>query len=93
MVVVLPDPERAALEVLAERKRLEAQVKAFEQALKVLEREIKEAFPDSAVQLSLVGEQVVVRGECQGRRRGGTDPPHRRGTFAHKKTDGGRSAE
>ena len=65
MVVVLPDPERAALEVLAERKRLEAQVKAFEQALKVLEREIKEAFPDSAVQLSLVGEQVVVRGEAK----------------------------
>jgi pilus assembly protein CpaC len=65
MVLVLSDPERAALDVLAERKRLEAQVKAFEQALKVLEREIKEAFPDSAVQLSLVGEQVVVRGECK----------------------------
>ncbi len=65
MVVVLSDPERAALEVLAERKRLEAQVKAFEQAIKVLEREIKEAFPDSAVQLSLVGEQVVVRGEAK----------------------------
>ena len=40
-------------------------MKAFEQALKVLEREIKQAFPDSAVQLSLVGEQVVVRGECK----------------------------
>ena len=65
LVVVLPDPERAALDVLEERKRLEAQVKAFEQALKVLEREIKEAFPDSAVQLSLVGEQVVVRGESK----------------------------
>ena len=65
MVVVLADPERAALEVLEERKRLEAQVKAFEQALKVLELEIKEAFPDSAVQLSLVGEQVVVRGESK----------------------------
>jgi pilus assembly protein CpaC len=65
MVVVLNDPERAALEVLAERKRLEAQVKAFEQALKVLEKEIKAAFPDSAVQLSLLGEQVVVRGECK----------------------------
>ena len=34
-------------------------------AIKVLEREIKEAFPDSAVQLSLVGEQVVVRGEAK----------------------------
>ncbi|MGO9108436.1 MAG: pilus assembly protein N-terminal domain-containing protein [Thermoguttaceae bacterium] len=65
MVVVLADPERAALEVLAERRRLEAQVKAFEQALKVLEREIKEAFPESAVHLSLVGEQVVVRGEAK----------------------------
>jgi len=65
MVVVLPDPERAALDVLEERRRLEAQVKAFEQALKVLEREIKQAFPDSAVQLSLVGEQVVVRGESK----------------------------
>jgi pilus assembly protein CpaC len=65
MVVVLPDPERAALEVIAERRRLEAQVKAFEQALKVLEREIKVAFPDSAVQLSLVGEQVVVRGQAK----------------------------
>jgi pilus assembly protein CpaC len=65
MVVVLADPERAALEVLEERKRLEAQARAFEQALKVLEREIKQAFPDSAVQLSLVGEQVVVRGETK----------------------------
>ncbi len=65
LVVVLNDPERAAMDVLAERRRLEAQVKAFEQALKVLEKEIKEAFPDSAVQLSLVGEQVVVRGEAK----------------------------
>jgi len=65
LVVVLPDPERAALDVLEERRRLEAQVKAFEQALKVLEREIKAAFPDSAVQLSLVGDQVVVRGESK----------------------------
>ena len=65
MVVVMPDPERAALDVLEERKRLEAQVTAFQQALKVLEREIKEAFPDSAVQLSLVGDQVVVRGESK----------------------------
>jgi pilus assembly protein CpaC len=65
MVVVLPDPERAALDVLQERKRLEAEVTAFQQALKILEREIKEAFPDSAVQLSLVGDQVVVRGESK----------------------------
>ncbi len=53
-----PIRERAALDVLQERKRLEAQVKAFQQALKVLEREIKEAFPDSAVQLSLVGDRL-----------------------------------
>ncbi len=65
LVVVLPDPERAALDVLQERKRLEAQVKAYSQAIKVLDREIKEAFPDSAVQLSLVGDQVVVRGESK----------------------------
>ena len=65
MVVVMSDPDLAALELLTERKRLEAQLKAFEQAIKVLEREIKEAFPDSAVQLSLVGEQVVVRGEAK----------------------------
>jgi pilus assembly protein CpaC len=65
LVVVLNDPERSAMEIMAERKRLEAQVKAFEQALKVLEKEIKQAFPDSAVQLSLVGEQVVVRGETK----------------------------
>ena len=65
LVVVLPDIERAELDMLAERKRLEGEVRAFETALKVLEREIKEAFPDSAVQLSLVGEQVVVRGEAK----------------------------
>jgi pilus assembly protein CpaC len=65
LVVVLSDPERAALDVLEERKRLEAQVKAYTQALKALEKEIKEAFPDSAVQLSLVGEQVVVRGQSK----------------------------
>ena len=65
MIVVLPDFERDTLAVLQERKRLEAQVKAFEQALKVLEAEIKKAFPDSAVQLSLVGDQVVVRGESK----------------------------
>jgi pilus assembly protein CpaC len=65
LIVVLNDPERGAMEILAERRRLEAQVRAYEQALKVLEKEIKQAFPDSAVQLSLVGEQVVVRGECK----------------------------
>lgn len=65
LVIVLPDLERAALEVMAERQRLEAQAKAFQEALKVLEREIKEAFPDSAVQLSLIGDQTVVRGESK----------------------------
>ena len=48
MVVVLPDPE-AALDVLESGNAWRPQVKAFEQALKVLEREIKTAFPDSAV--------------------------------------------
>jgi pilus assembly protein CpaC len=65
LIVVLDDPERAILEVLEQRKRLEAQATAFQQAIKVLEQEIKQAFPDSAVQLSLVGEQVVVRGEAK----------------------------
>ena len=59
-------------------------MKAFEQALKVLEGEIKQAFPDSAVQLSLVGDQVVVRGEVEGRRRGGADPPHRRANIRRR---------
>ena len=40
-------------------------MEAYRAALKVLERQIKEAFPDSAVQLSMVGEQVVVRGEAK----------------------------
>lgn len=65
LVIVVPDVERAALQVMAERQRLESQAKAFQEAMKVLEREIKEAFPDSAVQLSLVGDQTVVRGECK----------------------------
>jgi len=38
---------------------------AYKKALKILEGQIKEAFPDSAVQLSMVGEQVVVRGEAK----------------------------
>ena len=40
-------------------------MEAYKKALKKLEGEIKEAFPDSAVRLSLVGEQVVVRGEAK----------------------------
>ena len=65
LVVVLPDFERSAVELLQERKRLEAQASAYQQALKVLQQEIKQAFPDIAVQLSLVGDQVVVRGESK----------------------------
>ncbi len=65
LVVVLPDLERPALELLAERRRLEAQAKAFQEALRVLEGEIKQVFPDSAVKLALVGDQTVVRGECK----------------------------
>jgi pilus assembly protein CpaC len=61
LIVVLPDPEATLLE----RKRLEAEVKAYEASLKVLEQEIKRAFPDSAVNLSMVGEKVVVRGETK----------------------------
>lgn len=59
LIAVLPDPQATLLE----RKRLEAEVKAYEASLKILEQEIKKAFPDSAVNLSMVGEKVVVRGE------------------------------
>ncbi len=65
MVVVLPDIEMANLEVIAQRRRLEGEARAYERALKALEVEIKTAFPDSAVRLSLVGDQVVVRGEAK----------------------------
>jgi pilus assembly protein CpaC len=61
LVMVLPDPELALLE----RKRLESEVKAFEAAIRELEKEIKTAFPDSDVRLALVGDQVVVRGEAK----------------------------
>jgi len=61
LVMVLPDPELALLE----RKRLESEVKAFEIAIRMLEKEINTAFPDSAVRLALVGDQVVVRGEAK----------------------------
>ena len=50
---------------MAERRRMESEARAYEQALKALEAEIKTAFPDSAVRLSLVGDQVVVRGEAK----------------------------
>ena len=65
MIVVLPETGQCELQRWQERKRLEAEVEAYRAALKVLERQIKEAFPDSAVQLSMVGEQVVVRGEAK----------------------------
>jgi pilus assembly protein CpaC len=61
LVMVLPDPELTLLE----KKRLESEVKAFEAAIRELEKEINTAFPDSAVHLSLVGDQVVVRGEAK----------------------------
>jgi pilus assembly protein CpaC len=61
LVMVLPDPELALLD----RKRLESEVKAFEAAIRALETEINTAFPDSAVRLALVGDQVVVRGEAK----------------------------
>ena len=93
LVVVLSDPERAAMEVLAERKRLEAQVKAFEQALKVLEQEIKQAFPDSAVRALARGRTGRGPRRVQGYNRGRADSPHCCRTFAHEKTIGGNSVE
>ena len=65
MIVVLPETGQYELQRWQERKRLEAEVEAYRAALKVLQGQIKEAFPDSAVQLSMVGEQVVVRGEAK----------------------------
>jgi len=50
LIRVLPDPER--------RLRLE-------QVFTALEGEINRAFPDSYVRLSLVGDQVVVRGQAK----------------------------
>ena len=61
LVLVVSDPQGPLLE----RQRLESEVKAFEAALKILEQEIKKAFPDSSVMLGMVGEQVVVRGEAK----------------------------
>ncbi len=61
LVMVHPDPAAALLE----RQRLASEVKAFEASIRELEKEIKRAFPDSAVQLTLVGDQVVVRGEAK----------------------------
>ena len=58
---MLPDPQATLLE----RKRLEAEVKAYEASLKILAQEIKRAFPDSAIEISMVGEKVVVRGEAK----------------------------
>ncbi len=65
LVVVLPDTGAAELARWDERRRTEAEVEAYKAALKILQSQIKETFPDSAVQLSMVGEQVVVRGEAK----------------------------
>jgi pilus assembly protein CpaC len=65
MIVVLPDTGQSDLMRWQERRRMEAELDSYRKALKVLEVQIKEAFPDSAVQLTMVGEQVVVRGEAK----------------------------
>ena len=65
LVVVLRDTGKDEYSRWSERQRIEGEVEAFRSALKILQAQIKEAFPDSAVQLSLVGEQVVVRGEAK----------------------------
>ncbi len=65
MIVVLPDTGQTELQRWLEKKRFDAELEAYKKALKVLEGQIKEAFPDSAVQLSMIGEQVVVRGEAK----------------------------
>lgn len=65
MIVVGRDTVREDLARWEERKRLEGEVDAYKKALGVLQAQIKETFPDSAVQLSMVGEQVVVRGEAK----------------------------
>ena len=44
---------------------MEAKVKSYEQAIKKVESELKAAFPDSDVHLSLLGEQLLVRGEVK----------------------------
>ena len=65
MVVVLPDPERAALDVLEERKRLEAQVKAYNKLSRYWKAKSRKRFPTAQSNSRLVGEQVVVRGESK----------------------------
>ncbi len=65
LVVVLRDTVKDEYARWDERRRSEAEVEAYKAALKILQSQIKETFPDSAVQLSMVGEQVVVRGEAK----------------------------
>jgi pilus assembly protein CpaC len=65
LVVVLRDTGKEEYSRWSERQRIEAEVEAFRAALKILQGQIKETFPDSAVQLSLIGEQVIVRGEAK----------------------------
>ena len=65
MVVVTPDYGSKVLQLQEDAARFGMQKKAYEQSLRTLEGEIKELFPDSAVKLSLVGNQLVVRGETK----------------------------
>ena len=55
---IVLEQERTAADARARTKTLEA-------TMRLLEKEINTAFPDSAVQLALVGDQVVVRGETK----------------------------
>jgi len=65
LVVVVRDTLKDDLARWDASRRTEAEVEAYKAALKVLQSQIKETFPDSAVQLSMIGEQVVVRGEAK----------------------------
>jgi hypothetical protein len=65
VVVVTPNYLSKRLELQQDAAAVEMKRKAYQQALKTLEGQIKELFPDSAVILSLVGNQLVVRGEVK----------------------------
>jgi len=64
LVVVTPNYDQA-LQVQRNAAALEAQRRSYERSLKTLEKQIKGVFPDSAVTLSLVGNQLIVRGEVK----------------------------
>jgi len=65
LIIIAPDLERSAFELQQQREVLEARVKSYQQAIKKVQSELKDAFPDSDVHLSLLGEQLLVRGEVK----------------------------